>query len=379
MPIWKEKDRKSYRYKFSVTDEYGVIHTYAGNTGTTKKGEAEAVERRLRQQCFEQLALGISGRITFADAIMQFLTGYAVTKPTLFYEEVCATLERIFAKEYGGGLFLDEIDTEKAAKYAITRAGEFVQRVKNFGDGRKEKSDTVRKVSIATIHKELTALFSINKYAQKVLSKKPMTADLAEVRGIIGRPARKQRQFYTDYSIVQRIMDVAPQHLREQLFVIMNTLLRRSNAIRIQGKQCDIFNSRIVLRVKGNKELTLPMTDDFKAWVISKMPFEPNDYLIKYRGEGIATSSIKALRRAYRLAGVDYPYGQPYHIFRHSGATMLLESGADIRTVQELLGHEQLTTTQIYTHAVDSRKKEALESIKSRFSPVTKKGKNKKC
>ncbi|MGL5095616.1 MAG: tyrosine-type recombinase/integrase, partial [Planctomycetia bacterium] len=56
----------------------------------------------------------------------------------------------------------------------------------------------------------------------------------------------------------------------------------------------------------------------------------------------------KAVRAAARLAGVDKPV--TCHTFRHSFATHLLQSGADIRTVQELLGHENVATTMIYTH-----------------------------
>ena len=72
----------------------------------------------------------------------------------------------------------------------------------------------------------------------------------------------------------------------------------------------------------------------------------------------------RAFKRAVQEAGIDKPVS--VHTLRHSFATHLLESGYDIRTVQELLGHKHLQTTMIYTHVA----KKNLLSVKSPLDAI---------
>jgi len=69
----------------------------------------------------------------------------------------------------------------------------------------------------------------------------------------------------------------------------------------------------------------------------------------------------KAIKAAARAARINKPIGA--HTLRHSFATHLLESGTDIRTIQQLLGHADVSTTQRYAHLADEHLKEAMRKI----------------
>ena len=126
---------------------------------------------------------------------------------------------------------------------------------------------------------------------------------------------------------------------------------------------------------KGNKERLVPVGETAEYW-IEEYRTKARPHLIRRgrpsgdilflnsRGSGLSRNAIWNITKKYAAeAGVEkevYP-----HIFRHSFATHLLEGGADLRGVQEMLGHEDIATTQIYTH-VD---REHLRQIHREFHP----------
>ena len=87
-----------------------------------------------------------------------------------------------------------------------------------------------------------------------------------------------------------------------------------------------------------------------------------DNLLINYKGEKLTERSVQKI---IKLVGEKIGLDIHPHLLRHTFATDLLNKGADIRMIQELLGHENLDTTQIYTHVSNSRVKEVYDDSHS--------------
>ncbi len=132
-------------------------------------------------------------------------------------------------------------------------------------------------------------------------------------------------------------------------------------------KQTDIDFSKQTLRVlgKGNKQRTLPFgSPALKALelFIESKP-ESNSLIVNEQGKPLGSRDIYRIV-AMQLSGTGHQLGP--HSLRHSAATHLLDNGADLRSVQELLGHSSLSTTQIYTHVSIERLREGYSKAHPR-------------
>ncbi|HOD70625.1 MAG TPA: tyrosine-type recombinase/integrase [Deltaproteobacteria bacterium] len=150
--------------------------------------------------------------------------------------------------------------------------------------------------------------------------------------------------------------------------------LKRSNVVTsvvtvktTDGTNAEVRQMTITVTGKGNKERTVPLTRTAQEAVREQIKrLEKKGYkgelLFPSRKTGDALTDIrKPIKTAMRKAGITRRITP--HMFRHSFATHLLEAGTDLRTIQELLGHKQISTTQIYTHVAMTKKQEAINSL----------------
>jgi len=151
--------------------------------------------------------------------------------------------------------------------------------------------------------------------------------------------------------------------------------MRVSEVCNLTIEQILIDDDLILVRGKGDKERIVPLGGEAKKWLIEYLehgrPSLKKGYsnegviFLNNRGQGLQRKGIWfILKKLAEKAGLNKAVSP--HTFRHSFATHLLEGGADLRIVQEMLGHVDISTTQIYTHLDSSYLKEVHSSFHPR-------------
>lgn len=156
---------------------------------------------------------------------------------------------------------------------------------------------------------------------------------------------------------------------RTMLSLIYACGLRRSELLNLKPGNIDSKRHLlIILNAKGKKDRVVPISDKVITMLREYYKtFKPKTWLFEgqYEGERYSEKSIQSvLKQALENAGISKPV--TLHWLRHSYATHLLESGTDLRYIQELLGHKSSKTTEIYTHVTEK----SLQKIKSPFDDL---------
>jgi integrase/recombinase XerD len=170
----------------------------------------------------------------------------------------------------------------------------------------------------------------------------------------------------------ERLIDAAtgttPRTLRDRALVelLYGAGLRVSEAVGLEKNGIDLDARIVRVLGKGGKERLVPLgrpaTEAARRYLALGRPhldrrYRPELFLNARGGPLTRAGAFLILRRLAEKAGLEPERVHP-HLLRHSFATHLLEGGADLRSVQEMLGHADLSTTERYTHVSDRRRRE---------------------
>jgi len=187
----------------------------------------------------------------------------------------------------------------------------------------------------------------------KLWKKIPETLSLNEVDALLGQPNIRDKQGVRDKAILE---------------TFYATGMRVSEVVNLKLDNVNLDIGFLRCIGKGNKERVIAVASLKRYLEVSRpqlLKKKESEFLFLSRfGKKISRQSLwKLIKKYAKTARIKKPM-RP-HILRHSFATHLLERGADLRSVQEMLGHSDISTTQIYTHI----NKERLKTIHRMFHP----------
>jgi len=234
-----------------------------------------------------------------------------------------------------------------------------------------------KQYSKATVARKLGTLRSFYKFLVKRnrLSSNPLMA--------VRTPKQEKKlPRFLEYEEVKRLLETPPMDNwlgardRAILETLYSTGIRVSELVALNMEDVDFLGEVVRVRGKGKKERIAPISSSALQIIQHYMEFrnkraqsntnfDSKVLFVNKHGGRLSTRSVRRKMDKYlKMAGLD-PAISP-HTLRHSFATHMLNNGADLRSVQELLGHQSLSTTQIYTHLTTSKIKEVYENAHPR-------------
>ncbi|HOW87185.1 MAG TPA: tyrosine recombinase XerC [Candidatus Omnitrophota bacterium] len=225
-----------------------------------------------------------------------------------------------------------------------------------------------RNYSKSSISRKLACLRSFFKYLvrENILAQNPAAG--------IATPKKEKRlpSFLNPEEVSKLLESPAKNNWEEKrdkaiLEMLYSSGLRVSELVGLNHDDLDFFGGLVRVRGKGKKERIVPVGQvalkGLRAYLDIKPPKEAANAIkkplfISRIGSRLTDRSVRRMILKYvKRTGLGKEISP--HTFRHSFATHMLDRGADLRSVQELLGHANLSTTQIYTHVTTQRLKDA--------------------
>jgi integrase/recombinase XerD len=230
-----------------------------------------------------------------------------------------------------------------------------------------------------SVETTLRRLSGISSFFDFMTEEKIVNKNIVEL--IIKPKKWKKLPHFLDYEDVDRLLSAndksTPNGFRDSLILenLYASGLRISELINIKIGDLDLERHIIKVFGKGSKERFAPIHDRLikmlREWFLIRQNYfvkkRDNGYLYLNRNGERLTRQYVWLMIKKLCSELKLPSGISPHSLRHSFATHLLTGGADLRTIQILLGHENISTTEIYTHVSDDRLRNTLTKFHPRL------------
>jgi integrase/recombinase XerC len=223
-------------------------------------------------------------------------------------------------------------------------------------------------IAARSINRKISSLKSFFKYQLKIgeLEQTPMTTIVSPKQG------KRLPVFVEEKSMEQlfnpELYEEGWQGRTERLVLMLfyHTGMRLSELVNLKYSQLDGAQSQLKVLGKGNKERIIPVSRELAAELQQYQSDKTGELamadrlFVTEKGKPLQPRSVYAFVKA-KLGAVTTVQKKSPHVLRHSFATHLINNGADLNAVKELLGHSSLAATQVYTHNTIEKLKEVFK------------------
>ena len=262
---------------------------------------------------------------------------------------------------------IKDIDIEFIRSITTSQIFDFLSYLANDRIANPDALSPERGISATSRSRKLSAIKSFYKYLTirtKQLTENPV-ADLEYPK--LRKSLPRYLTFKESAALLQSVSGPNAKRDYAILMLFLNCGIRRSELVGLNLN--DVYEDRIRVIGKGNKERFVYFGTSCRKAIEAYLPERNKQVLSDNRAQfgsrdsnRISVTAVHRLvKKALLQAGLD-PELYSAHKLRHTAATMMLSGGVDVKTVQEVLGHENLNTTQIYTHIENTELRLASEA-----------------